>query len=561
LKKYQVQTCTMFKLLKHSKILKPTKLVNLRTVTDYRIATQTQGKTQHQLKNAPDDRDTLKLGDGLDDVNTQLLATGKEPKEDSFETAVSISELDENKNQLKKTDQPPPLPPVRYEEEVVYMPTLLTAENAMWYGAHGWDAPDFKNHSEEDRIEMFERRRRDLPTGFSYAGKVLQVRPDANTGELTVSWGESSKSPVTEMVKRGVGRVGRQFSHLDRNDDMYETRVRQGFDMLEMMNNKNSILQYDKYSLKTMMHRDQQTGKREYERRVAKVGYDMQAGYFIENMAGAYRLKLVDIADAQDYNEWFYTGGLHNKIYEDAGFSKKQIRQEAPTFIDGATNSSNAPIWWKSHVKLEAVDLRFSLIDQDGLEKFDGCKNVRYLNLEGCRFIDDWAMSKLHIFQDSLEYLDLSQTRITLKGFNYVHLLKNLKYLNLSNMIDLSDSEIEEIIPLLRQVLPPDCSIVTSFKSNPDVPLLSAGPDYDLSEKITEVVDEETGSVVKYEKYGDMPIDIAKMWDLNKIGKTKNRNTKRRQSNLLNMNKDFDKKTNYQLLHYINRANTKKPLW
>ena len=73
--------------------------------------------------------------------------------------------------------------------------------------------------------------------------------------------------------------------------------------MLEMMNNKNSILQYDKYSLKTMMHRDQQTGKREYERRVAKVGYDMQAGYFIENMSGAYRLKLVDIAEAQDYRD------------------------------------------------------------------------------------------------------------------------------------------------------------------------------------------------------------------------------------------------------------------
>merc|ERR1712046_125939 len=153
---------------------------------------------------------------------------------------------------LKKPDQPPPLPPVRYEEEVVYMPTLLTAENAMWYGASGWDAPDFKHFSEEDRIEMFERRRSDLPTGFSYAGKTLQVRPDPITGELTVSWGESSKSPVTEMVKRGVGRVGRQFSHLDRNDDMYETRVRHGFNMLEMMNNKNSILQYDKYSLKTM---------------------------------------------------------------------------------------------------------------------------------------------------------------------------------------------------------------------------------------------------------------------------------------------------------------------
>ena len=74
----------MFKLLKYSKLQKPIKLVNLRTVTDYRIATQTQGKTQHKLKNAPDDRDTLKLGDGLDDVNTQLLATGKEPKEDSY---------------------------------------------------------------------------------------------------------------------------------------------------------------------------------------------------------------------------------------------------------------------------------------------------------------------------------------------------------------------------------------------------------------------------------------------------------------------------------------------
>ena len=35
------------------------------------------------------------------------------------------------------------------------------------------------------------------------------------------------------------------------------------------------------------------------------------------------------------------------------------------------------------------------------------------------------------------------------------------------------EEEIEEIVPLLRQVLPPDCTIVTSFKKNPDVPLLT----------------------------------------------------------------------------------------
>ena len=67
-------------------------------------------------------------------------------------------------------------------------------------------------------------------------------------------------------------------------------------------------------------------------------------------------------------------------------------------------DKGKTPVWWKAHVKVEAIDVRFSLIDANGLEKFNGLKEVRYLNLQGCRFIDDWAMSKLHIFAESLEY-------------------------------------------------------------------------------------------------------------------------------------------------------------
>merc|ERR1739848_952433 len=145
--------------------------------------------------------------------------------------------------------------------------------------------------------------------------------------------------------------------------------------------------------------------------------------------------------------------------------------------------------------------------------------------------------------------------RVTLKGFNYIHLMKNLKYLNLSNMIDISDDDMEEIVPLLRAVLPPNCTIVASLKANPEIPLLSSGPEPELSEKIQEIEDSETGEIVKYEKTGDLPVDVDKMWGLQKIGSSPDKNTTKRRKTLVALNGWFDRRTNEKFLHYVNKAN------
>jgi len=508
-------------------------------VADYRIATVSQGKTQHLLKDVPEDRDLLELGDGIDRLNQKLLSSPSD--------VVKVDD-DESKKALLKPDRPAPLPPVRYEAEISGMPTLLTAENALWFGAYGWDAPEFRNFSEEDRVAMFERRKKDLPLGFSYGGNRLIVVPNQVTGGLKVIWAESSSRPSVELAKRAAGRVARQFSSLDRNDDMFETRIRTRDNMLEWYNNKSSLMQYNKYTRKTMVHRDQHTGMRQYERLVSQEGYDVAATRFIESMMGTYKFKFADMEDMPS-TPWRYVGGFPIDIVK-KHLSRKQRGQEREN-----------PIWIKAHCKIEAVDMRFSLINYEGLDKFNGLKELRYLNLQGCRFIDDWAMTRLHPFSDTLEYLDLSETRITLRGFNYIHLMKSLKYLNLSNMVDITDEEMLEIIPMLRAVLPPDCSLVTSLRTNPEVPLLSSGDDPEPTEKVQELKNPETGELVVYEKTGELPVDVEKMWNLAPLSKTKDRNTERRRDGLMSWNYSFDKKTNETLLHYMNRANTKRPLW
>ena len=59
-------------------------------------------------------------------------------------------------------------------------------------------------------------------------------------------------------------------------------------------------------------------------------------------------------------------------------------------------------------------------------------KKVRYLNLANNINIDDHCLTKLHFIDESLEYLDLSGTNVTLNGLGTgTHELLSLLCLNL----------------------------------------------------------------------------------------------------------------------------------
>lgn len=55
----------------------------------------------------------------------------------------------------------------------------------------------------------------------------------------------------------------------------------------------------------------------------------------------------------------------------------------------------------------------------------EGQGSVRTLSLQGCPEVDDWFLARLHIFQDSLEELDISHCPLVTIGG--LPALRNLK--------------------------------------------------------------------------------------------------------------------------------------
>ncbi|KAJ3591350.1 hypothetical protein NHX12_009295 [Muraenolepis orangiensis] len=104
---------------------------------------------------------------------------------------------------------------------------------------------------------------------------------------------------------------------------------------------------------------------------------------------------------------------------------------------------------------LEEVDLSHSAVNQIGVANLVG-NPLRSLSLRGCREVDDWALARLHVFQDTLEELDISCCpHITVGG---LAALRNLK---------LSSPGL--ILILLEEMLP--CCQVTGL----DLSLTEAG--------------------------------------------------------------------------------------
>lgn len=137
-------------------------------------------------------------------------------------------------------------------------------------------------------------------------------------------------------------------------------------------------------------------------------------------------------------------------------------------------------------VDVRGLDLRYGRFGYDGFDYFKSLKNLQYLNLSYTKNVDDWCMSRLHMCSQTLQYLDLSGSRISAKGFGYLRLLTNLKWLNISDLEN--EEDVEKYIPYLIEILPPNCTIITSSSSNPESPesipqyRITAGGDSEISE-------------------------------------------------------------------------------
>ncbi|KAM4020939.1 distal membrane-arm assembly complex protein 2 [Anomaloglossus baeobatrachus] len=107
---------------------------------------------------------------------------------------------------------------------------------------------------------------------------------------------------------------------------------------------------------------------------------------------------------------------------------------------------------------IEGLDLSGSMVNFMGLSNIDSLPELRTLNLSHCHHLDDWALSRLHVFKDSLEVLSLAGCRqVTERGLATLHHLQNLKHLDLSDLPAVNNKGLTLI--LLEEVLPA-CEIV-----------------------------------------------------------------------------------------------------
>jgi len=119
------------------------------------------------------------------------------------------------------------------------------------------------------------------------------------------------------------------------------------------------------------------------------------------------------------------------------------------------------------------IDGRMSKLGYYGLDQLRLFKTVRYINLSNNINIDDHCLTKLHWVDESIEYLDLSGTNITLNGLGYLRILSKLKWLNLSNLDNQPD--IENYAAFISEVLPPDCQVIYSEDDDLGMDLLPSG--------------------------------------------------------------------------------------
>ncbi|XP_019717110.1 ATP synthase subunit s-like protein [Hippocampus comes] len=109
---------------------------------------------------------------------------------------------------------------------------------------------------------------------------------------------------------------------------------------------------------------------------------------------------------------------------------------------------------------LEEVDMSYTIINYTGLSNLEAQRSLRTLSVRGCSEVDDWFLARLHVFQDSLEELDISHCpQITPGGLAALRNLKGLRRLDVSSLPRISTPGL--VIILLEEMLP-QCEVIAS---------------------------------------------------------------------------------------------------
>ncbi|XP_033970429.1 distal membrane-arm assembly complex protein 2 [Trematomus bernacchii] len=154
-------------------------------------------------------------------------------------------------------------------------------------------------------------------------------------------------------------------------------------------------------------------------------GSDIAAAYYILSLKGGFRFV--------GQSEWF-------------------IADRRGKFNWAFLDHKNTP--------LEEVNMNYTGINYRGLDNLEVQKSLRTLSIRGCPEVDDWFLTRLHMFQDSLEELDISHCpRITTGGLAALRNLKGLKRLDVSSLPGISSPGV--VIILLEEMLP-KCDVIAN---------------------------------------------------------------------------------------------------
>ncbi|XP_015277192.1 PREDICTED: ATP synthase subunit s-like protein isoform X2 [Gekko japonicus] len=109
-------------------------------------------------------------------------------------------------------------------------------------------------------------------------------------------------------------------------------------------------------------------------------------------------------------------------------------------------------------VPLEAADFSGSIISYEGLGSLVNLKALKHLDLSRCPNVDDWCLSRLHVFGETLEELSLAGCpRVTERGLGCLHHLESLRRLDVS---DLPSVPCKGLVRILLEEMLPQCEVV-----------------------------------------------------------------------------------------------------
>jgi hypothetical protein len=172
---------------------------------------------------------------------------------------------------------------------------------------------------------------------------------------------------------------------------------------------------------------------------------------------------------------------LWNALVKDHSFSQERHRALGPDLAtahfvvarDGAVKFEGFSRWIKKNpvdgkyslpssasvgLKLEAIDVSDTNMMYVSFDSFVDLRHLKYLNVAGCAYIDDWCLDRFVQFRDSLLVLDVSRCpQVTERGLATLHKLHRLRRLRVYDMPAVQHKQLTAI--LLEEVLPPGCVV------------------------------------------------------------------------------------------------------